>query len=170
MSWLSRLNQVSPLHTDTEDEFGSTNGGSDDSSSTVGGQVEESPQVPEDPPPVQPVIMVNYDSQTGVDSEGAMERACHRLKGYEWDPDLGFYFNQIKIQMRAAGVQKNYTKMLVLTTILPPHVREEVKPILRMQESEFEENTMPYKILKDKIIKIFKPPQEATFERAKGVS
>ena len=58
--------------------------------------------------------------------------------------------------------------MLVLTTILPPHVRDEVKPILRMQESDFTEDQMPYKILKDEVIKIFKAPQEATFERAMG--
>ena len=63
--------------------------------------------------------------------------------------------------------QKNYTKLLVLTSILPLRVTDQVKSILRKQETDFGDQ-MPYKILKDKIIKIFKPPQETRFERAMG--
>ena len=64
--------------------------------------------------------MANYDKQTGVDAASALEKACNGLKGYEFDEqDLGFYFNQVELQMRQNGVKKNYTKFLVLTSILP---------------------------------------------------
>ena len=53
----------------------------------------------------------------------------------------------------------------MLTSILPPRVRDQVKPLLRKQESDFT-NVMPYKVLKTQLIKIFKPPQENDFERA----
>ena len=117
---------------------------------------------------LQAVAMVNYDSTTGEDTENALEKACHMLKGYEFQQnDLDYYFNQVELKMRQVGVKKNYTKLLVLTSILPLRVSDQVKSILRKQETDFGAD-MPYKILKDKIIKIFKPPQEAKFERAMG--
>ena len=62
------------------------------------------------PDPV-PARMANYDEQSGVDGASALEKACSSLKGYEFDEqDLGFYFNQIELQMRQNGVKKNYTK------------------------------------------------------------
>ena len=112
--------------------------------------------------------MVNYDSETGADVGEALQAACRSLKGYEFDQsDLDFYFNQVELQMRTNGVKKNYTKFLVLSSILPVKVRDQVKPLLRKQESDFTTaGQMPYKVLKDKILAIFRPPQESDFERA----
>ena len=46
-------------------------------------------------------------------------------------------------------------------------MRDQVKPLLRKQESEYSDaNLQPYKVLKDKILKIYEPPQESRFERA----
>ena len=118
--------------------------------------------------PQDQVIMMNYDESTGQDGANALESACRSLKGYDFDEqDLGFYFNQIELQMRQNGVKKNYTKFLVLTSIIPVKVRDQVKSLLRKQESEYSENNQqPYKILKDKILKIYEPSQESRFERA----
>ena len=166
MSWLNRAQQLlipdPPLRQD-EDLASETDSEGSDNSLRLRSHTPEIQETPE----TAPVRMVNYDSTTGEDADGALEKACHHLRGYGWEPnDLDFYFNQVEIKMRSVGVQKNYTKMLVLTTILPPNVREEVKPILRMQESEFAAGALPYKLLKDEVLKIFKPPQEANFERA----
>ena len=112
--------------------------------------------------------MVNYDATNAADSEGALEKACNNLRGKVFNQlDLGFYFNQVELKMQQSGVKKNYTKLLVLTSILPENVQEEVKWILRMQETDFGTD-MPYLKLKNEIIKIFKPSQEADFERAMG--
>ena len=47
---------------------------------------------------------------------------------------------RVEIQMKSNGVKKNFTKLEVLTTILPNEVIEEIKPLLRKQESEFTNN------------------------------
>ena len=122
-------------------------------------------QIPEQ---VQGARMANYDETTGTDGANALEKSCSGLKGYDFDEqDLGFYFNQVELQMRQNGVKKNYTKFLVLTAILPAKVRDQVKALLRKQESEYTDaNQQPYKILKEKILKIYRPPQESRFERA----
>ena len=124
-------------------------------------------QVP-DAGQAQGQAMTNYDEQSGQDGASALEKACNSLKGYEFDEqDLSFYFNQVELQMRQNGVKKNYTKFLVLTSILPIKVRDQVKPLLRKQETEYSDaNQQPYKVLKDKILKIYEPPQESRFERA----
>ena len=62
---------------------------------------------------LQEVAMVNYDATTGEDTENALEKACHMLKGYEFQQDdLDYYFNQVELKMRQVGVKKNYTKLL----------------------------------------------------------
>ena len=103
-------------------------------------------------------MATNYDAQTGTDDDGALEKACHNLKGYAFDEnDLKFYFQQVELKMRKAGVKSSFTKLLVLSSILPEKVIDEVKSILRKEEDEYTEAQRPYKILKDQIIKIFKP-------------
>ena len=69
--------------------------------------------------------------------------------------------------MKSAGVKKQFTKLQVLTTILPQDVIEQVKPLLKKQESEFTNNDS-YKLLKTKIFSIFGAAEEDPFERAMG--
>ena len=46
---------------------------------------------------------------TGEDGDGALEKACHSLKGYEWDPnDLDFYFNQVELKMKDAAKKLDF--------------------------------------------------------------
>ena len=67
--------------------------------------------------------------------------------------------------MSAAGVKKQFTKFQVLSTIIPKNVIDEVKPLLRKQETEFTENDS-YKQLKTEILRIFGARPEASVERA----
>ena len=54
--------------------------------------------------PLGPNKMVNYDSKCEDDSDGALEKACHNLKGYEFtENDLKFYFGQVELRMRQWG-------------------------------------------------------------------
>ena len=131
-----------------------------------------------DPPPTDEVlngasdqlrnIMTNYDEENGTDTAGAMEKAVAMLKGYVWNPQaLKFYFGQIEIKMKASGVKKQFTKLQVLSTILPVEVMMEVRPILEKQESEFENNDS-YLQIKTELFRIFGPSEEEAFERAMG--
>ena len=122
------------------------------------------------PPPAlddEDVIMAsNFEDENENDTAGAFEQACRNLKGYEWAPDdLKFYFNQIEIKMRAVGLKKQFSKLQVLSTILPKQVTDEVKPILSKQETEFTENNS-YKLLKEEILRIFGPEDNHAFETA----
>ena len=118
-----------------------------------------------------PARMVNYDEATLAPGErqpdNCLENGIRALKGYEFDEqDLKFYFQQCELRMQEAGVKKNYTKFQVLVAILPKKVIDQVKPLLRKDETEL--GATPYKTLKTQIIKRFGPPQNADFERAMG--
>ena len=113
---------------------------------------------PQNTPPTSddeaPVNMV-FEDENGRDNANALSEALRHLSNFAFEQDdLGFYFNQIETKMAAAGVKKNFTKLQVLSSIIPPHVTKEVKSVLRKGEEEFGEN-MPYKVLKREIISIF---------------
>ena len=110
-------------------------------------------------------VMTNFEDENGTDDDKALTNAIRELKGYEFEQnDLDFYFNQIETVMATNGVKKNYTKFQTLASIIPKQVRDEVKPLLRLKETELA--GAGYKKLKDKILKIFRPAEEADFERA----
>ena len=67
--------------------------------------------------------------------------------------------------MKKAGVKSNFTKLQVLSTILPKKVQDEIKSILRKQESEFPRKDA-YLQAKTEILKIFGPCEGASCERA----
>ena len=162
------------ITSNSEDEFGSAD-------NTIGERLNNSQEFVEGETPGENEVtiannllaqatarMVNYDSATGEDDNGALQKAVTHLQNFEFlDNNLNFYFNQIELKMQTCGVKKNYTKMQVLTSILPFRIQEEVMPILSMQETEFGDE-MPYKKLKDEILKIFKPSQDQDFERFMG--
>ena len=110
---------------------------------------------------------VNYDAlHEEGEADNAMDKAINALKNKEWgEDDLQFYFQQIEIQMKKAGVKSNFTKLQVLSTVLPKRVSDEIKSILRKQESEFARKDA-YLQAKTEIIKTFGPAEGANCERA----
>ena len=111
-------------------------------------------------------IMVNFDEENGTDGTDALAKAINALKGYQWDmTDIEFTFNQVEIKMQTNGVKKQWSKLQALTTILPKVIIEDLKPLLRKKETEFAGNNS-YLLAKTKIMKIFKPAEDAGFERA----
>ena len=108
----------------------------------------------------------DYDKADGEDDANAMSSAINALKGKEFEEnDLKFYFKQVEIKMKGAGVKKNFTKLEVLSSILPTRVINEVKPILRKEEDEFP-NKDAYFQLKNEIKRIFGPSQASHYQRA----
>ena len=118
------------------------------------------------PAALPPMLQGNYDVQCDEDGPNAMENAERKLKAVVWDrSDLSFFFGQAEIKMKSAGVKRNFTKMQVLTTILPKNVIDECKRILRKEESDFP-NRDSYRQLKREILRIFGPSEEEGYERA----
>ena len=107
------------------------------------------PEVPE-----QPAIMpaVNFEDENGADIAGALREGIQAVAKVNWDDnDLKFVFKKLEISMAAAGAKKQYTKFQIVSTILSKHIEDEVKSLLEMQETEFENNDA-YKQLKTEIM------------------
>ena len=90
-------------------------------------------------PEVEMPPTVNYDAQHADDeAAGSMEKAVNMLRNFQWtQEDLGFYFAQVEVKMKSAGVKSNFTKLQVLSTILPTKAINAVKNLLKKQESDF---------------------------------
>ena len=96
----------------------------------------------------------------------ALELSCKQLDKFQWiDDDVQFYFQQVEARMASMGVKKQWTKFMVLQTILPMQILTQVKPILRKSEADFADN-LSYKALKKEIMRIFGPRIETGAERA----
>ena len=109
-----------------------------------------------------------FVDENGVDGADALNKAINALKNFVYDAnDLRFTFQQIEIKMKAAGVKKQFTKLQTLTTVLPKDVIDEIKPLLRKDETEFTNNDA-YKQAKTKILEIFGQTDEEPFQRAMG--
>ena len=110
--------------------------------------------------------MTNFEDENGEDDAKALQEGCRTLERFQWDEvDVLFSFSQVEIKMKAVGAKKQFTKMQILSTVIPKKYQEGVKKILRKQESEFAENNA-YKILKKEILRIFGPRPDAAIERA----
>ena len=108
-------------------------------------------QEEEDQPAIgqEPVIMVNYDMENKEDGEDYYK--CVGLIKLAWDPDPNYWFNSIEASLRQAQVFSQWTKREILQTLLPDHVREEVRYLLRLPKDEAGDT--PYKDIKDAIDK-----------------
>ena len=116
--------------------------------------------------PVQPPVIMAFEDSNGTDDDKALNNALRVLERFVFDVnDIKFTFQQIEIKMTSAGVKKNFTKFQILSSIIPKHIQDEVKSLLSKGEAEFTDNNA-YKLLKQKILKIFAPSEESRIERA----
>ena len=110
-------------------------------------------------------VVVDFEDENGADDARALQEACRSLERFQWDhDDLSFTFNQLETSMASVGAKKQYTKFRVLSQILPKKYIDQLKPVLRKKETEFQGNA--YKILKNEILRIFGPRPEAAIDRA----
>ena len=119
-----------------------------------------------DPPLIVAAVMTNFEDENADDGDAqALREACRNLERLVWDGnDVPFFFAQAEIKMRSVGVKKQYTKFSALASVLPKHVIDEVKEMVIMQESEFEQNNS-YKLLKTEVLRIFGPKIDAGVNR-----
>ena len=113
-----------------------------------------------------PARMPNYDALNGEDDDKAMQNATAALRNFKYmEDDLTFFFQQLEIKMKSNGVKKNFTKLEILTQVLPTHVINGIKPILRKQEDEFPANDA-YLQAKREVMRLFGPSEESHFQKA----
>ena len=173
MSWLNYGNQRTTRSTagaSNEPQPGSSRGGAghpenrgtnnevlDNNDNRSGNGTEDEDEEP---------INMTFEDENAADKTNALSEALKTLSNHKFDTDdLHFTLNQMETRMAAAGVKKQFTKLQVLATTLPPHIIKQVKPILRKSEAEFENNDA-YKQLKTTIIRIFGPKKDDRMKEA----
>ena len=83
----------------------------------------------------------------------------------KFDPsDVKYSFNIIESQLRKFGINSQWEKKDALVTVLPAEIIEEVKPILRLDETE--QGPHIYKDLKAEIVQLYGPKPEEAFKKA----
>ena len=117
-----------------------------------------------DPPPA--VRMVNYDAATGEDDAGAIQNARDVKLPFNKN-DIQLWFTLIESKMQFAGLKKQWSKRQVLIQLIPPEYHSDLKQYLILQEDAA--GDLPYKTLKDAIVKLLGPKSKADgYDRAVG--
>ena len=77
-----------------------------------------------------------YDSENGTDATDAISKAGSLSKIEFRRKDCKFWIQQIEARMRLIGIKSQWTKMQVVSCLLPEDVAEQVKHLLRIEETE----------------------------------
>lgn len=115
---------------------------------------------------LEPAVMANFDEENGDDSATAMENLrsvqCPFNKG-----DIVFWFSQLEDQLTLIGVKKQWTKKIALVRYLPPEIQNEVKSLLKLQQTTA--GTDIYLRIKRQLVKLYGPKPEDAYMLAKNL-
>ena len=103
-----------------------------------------------------------HDANTDDAADAAAKSARVQVP---WNKnDVGFWFFTMESQMRFAGVGTQYLKLQILTSNLPEHVIEEIKPLLRITEEN--DTSRCYADAKKRILELFGPKESERYAKA----
>ena len=106
-----------------------------------------------------------YDTENGTDTADAPTKA-NGIK-LEWKSDVKFWLQTLEAKMKMAGVKSQYTKMQVVSCLLPANVADQVKHLLRISE---EENTDAcYKNVKTYLLELYGAKDDDVYYKAKNM-
>ena len=101
--------------------------------------------------------MVNFDENDAADDDKAQQKTSNLQVEFD-KTDVRFWFSQLEMHMSTAGVNRQWTKRLLLHKQLPKEVIAELKDLLRKSQSEA--GATPYKDLKDRLYEAYGPLPE----------
>ena len=109
--------------------------------------------------------MANFDSLTAENGADAIKN-LGQIK-VNWDAeDPSYFFQKLETELQIFEVNKQYTKRQALIRLLPDNVGKEFKHLINLQETDA--GNVPYKTLKDALIKAYGPRPGDAFQRALG--
>ena len=113
----------------------------------------------------QEVRMVNFDSKNDDNGADAMKNLGQiRIS---WDPeDPSYFFSKLETELQIFSINKQFTKRQALIRNLPDEVAKEFKHLVTLEEDAA--GDLPYKTLKQALIKAYGPRPGAAFKRALG--
>merc|ERR1712219_79991 len=85
-----------------------------------------------------------------------------------WDSsDVEGWFMEIEMQMELLNIKSQWVKRIIIGNNLPELIKVEVKDLLKVPKSKLtQENKLIYKVLKQKILKLFGKRQGEKYEEA----
>ena len=109
--------------------------------------------------------MVNFDSKNEDNGADAMKN-LGQIK-ISWDSeDPSYFFSKLETELQIFGIGKQFTKRQALIRNLPDEVAKEFKHLVTLEEDAA--GDLPYKTLKQALIKAYGPRPGAAFKRALG--
>ena len=81
--------------------------------------------------------------------------------------DVLYWFNTVESEMKKFGINKQWDKKNTIVPLLPQDIVEELKPFLRLSETEA--GTSIYYDVKTELLSLFGPKDEDAFKKAKAL-
>ena len=83
----------------------------------------------------------------------------------KFDPnDVHYWFNSVEAEMKKYGINSQWEKKGAIVPLLPDEIRDEVKPLLRLTQTEAGDSI--YKDVKTEILALYGPREEDAFKKA----
>ena len=93
------------------------------------------------------------------------EEAWKKELKLKFDPqDVKYWFNSVEADMKKYGINRQWDKKNAIKPMLPDNVIDELKPILRLTETEAGPHI--YKDIKKEIFELYGPRDEDVFKKA----
>ena len=109
------------------------------------------------------VKMVKFEDEDEKDATGAYGKAA-AIKLTYTPNDLKFWFSQVERMMKFSEVKAQFTKLQVLTSLLPRDFLEEVKSEVSVDEDEA--TATCYKDVKKRVMELFGPQEDEDYYKA----
>ena len=109
------------------------------------------------------IIMAPYDQENGTDGDGAM-KAVFNIK-QDCDPKkIKMWFQILENKMQFAQIKAQWTKLQVLTTVLPPHLLTHIETFAAVPQASA--GSTCYYDAKLRLIDIYGEKPHESFEKA----
>ena len=116
---------------------------------------------------IQPARMP-YDEENGADAADALSKVGGVQKLEFKRRDCKFWLQQVEARMRLIGVRSQWTKMQIVSCMLPDDVAEQVKHLLRVEETDAGDRC--YKKVKVYLLELYGDKVEDVYNKASSLT
>ena len=109
-----------------------------------------------------------YDEENGTDAADALSKVGGVQKLEFKRRDCKFWLQQVEARMRLIGVRSQWTKMQIVSCMLPDDVAEQVKHLLRVEETDAGDSC--YKKVKVYLLELYGDKVEDVFNKASNLT
>ena len=111
------------------------------------------------------LIMADFETENGIDGEKAVSQINTIQCPFD-KSDIEYWFSELELQLTLIEVKSQWLKRLAVQRFLPVEIREEVKDLLRLKQTEAGNDI--YKRIKAELVELFGSKPEDAYLRAKN--